>query len=114
MFTCDTCGKDKPETEERSVSSFASFGLRLISQTPHVLTRRFCRRCATGAAFAGVVSAGGVLGLITFFAGGLLIGMAKAIRTEGDALRCILGSLVGLGVVYLIFLRRIGGGRHDA
>ena len=103
MFTCATCGKEQPEAEERSIGSFATFGLRLISRTPQISARRFCRRCVSGAAFAGVISASVVLGLTVFFTVGLCIGIMKAVKTEGDAVLCILGSVVGLGVVYLTF-----------
>ncbi len=114
MFTCATCGKDQPETEARSIGSFAAFGLRLISKTPQVSARRFCSRCVSGAAFAGVISASAVLGLTVLFSVGLCIGVMKAFKTESDALGCILGSIVGLGVVYLIFLRKIRVGGYDA
>jgi hypothetical protein len=108
MFTCTQCGKGRPEGEERAIGRLASFGLRTLSKPPSasVPPRRLCKACAFGVSAAGITCAITVAGLVALFGGGVCVGVLKQLRNQSDAALTLLGSVIGLVVVYFIFLRR--------
>ena len=108
MFTCANCGKDRPESEERSIGRLAIFGLRTISKPPppSAPPRRLCKACAFAVSAAGIICAITVAGLIALFGFGVCAGILKQLRNQNDATLTLLSSVIGLVVVYFIFLRR--------
>ena len=109
MFTCENCGKEMPEDKERCIGRLTRFGARILSKTPPpsiFRPRRLCKPCFFAASAAALTAAIAVLAGIALFGVGLCVGVFKQLRNQSDGVLTILSSIVGLALMYFIFLRR--------
>jgi hypothetical protein len=104
MFTCENCGKEA-EAKERSIGRLTRFGARILSKTPSPSDfppRRLCKQCFFAASAAALTAAIAVWAAIAL----LCVGVLKQLRNHSDGALTILSSIVGLALMYFIFLRR--------